>query len=85
MSPSGLWTGACMPGPPRWVGPSGPQPAASGAGRGGAQRSRLDPVRLSSAVQRISEIGVIPCLQIRFAQGAKLRVAKSEAVRAAHG
>ena len=31
-----------MPGPPRWVGPLGPQPAASGAGRGGAQRSRLD-------------------------------------------
>jgi hypothetical protein len=42
MSPSGLWIGACMPGPPRWVGPPGPQPAASGAGRGGAQRSRLD-------------------------------------------
>ena len=30
-----------MPGPPRWVGPQGPQPTASGAGRGGAERRRL--------------------------------------------
>jgi len=31
-----------MPGPPCRVGPPGPQPGASVAGRGGAQRSRLD-------------------------------------------
>jgi hypothetical protein len=52
VSPSDLRIGACMPGPLRWVGPPGPQPAASGAGRGEAQRSRLDLIRLNSAAVR---------------------------------
>lgn len=33
--------------------PSGPRGGASAAGRGGAQRSRLDPMWLNSAVQRL--------------------------------
>ena len=40
-----------LPGSPRRVGLPGPQPGASGAGRGGAQRSRLDQIRLNSATQ----------------------------------
>ena len=41
-----------MPGAPGRVGLPRPQPAPSAAGRGGAQRSRLDPIRLNSATQR---------------------------------
>ena len=40
-----------LPGAPCRVGPPGPQSGASVAGRGGAQRSRLDQIRLNSAVK----------------------------------
>jgi len=43
-----------MPGPPCRVGPPGPQPGASVAGRGGAQRSRLD--RLSWKPPKVSDV-----------------------------
>ena len=43
---------AWLPGTPRRVGPPGPQPGASAAGRGEAQRSRLDLVRHDSATGR---------------------------------
>jgi hypothetical protein len=50
---------AWLPGAPRRVGPPGPQPGASAAGRGGAQRSRLDPIRLNSAVCRANCCGLV--------------------------
>jgi hypothetical protein len=45
---------ACLPGAPRRAGLPRPEPGASAAGRGGAQRSRLDLVRLNSAALRPS-------------------------------
>ena len=49
---SDLWMLTSSPGPPCRVGPPGPQPGASVAGRGGVQRSRLDPIRRDSATDR---------------------------------
>ena len=51
-----------LPGAPCRVGPPGPQPGASVAGRGGAQRSRLDQIRLNSATLRYAVGGYRPVL-----------------------
>jgi hypothetical protein len=45
-----------LPGSLRRVGPQGPQPGASVAGRGGAERSRLDLVRHDSAADHTAAV-----------------------------
>jgi hypothetical protein len=90
--PSWSVAAAWVPGPPRRVGPPGPQPGASGAGRGGAQRSRLDLIRLNSATLKAraelvcrsscSGSGQMPqCLTSRMMAMGRLRRRGCESLR----
>jgi hypothetical protein len=62
----------CMPGAPRRVGPAGPHARRMCGGRGGAQRRRLDQIRLNLAAHFTLQLFTLQFTLQRLAGGLRV-------------